>query len=444
MLTLEAMRKRSRHVYYGWWMAWAGALINCVGAFYTQGFSVFFIPFREALGLSSAQTAFVLSAAKLQGGLEGPLAGWLIDRFGSHRMQTVGAAITGVGFILLGLFVHDYLTLILAYLAVISVGFNMGFSQANLAAMNTWFIRHRTLVMSMQTMGSRVGGFLLVPLISVVVLTWGWRTGAIVIGIIILAVAVPLSAVFRRSPESMGLRPDGDPPSDTADSKPANRPAHGHGGRVISGSQGDFEVKEAFHSPSYWILAFAVAMRSTVHTAVIVHLVPMMVTKGMSQQGGANMLGLLALFGAPLALSLGWLGDRVDKRRLLAFSMLMGTLGVLLLQFSQSTWQLYIVVGLVTFSESVGTLAWSLLGEFFGRTRFATLRGTMTFIQGAANFIGPVYAGIVVDRTGNYDEALTVFAIASAICAMVYFLMRPPALPLRLRQDSHVEQPAGS
>ena len=70
-------------MFYGWWVIILGTLINAVGmGILYQSFTVFFLPLKRDLGVSSAAISLLYGAARLEGGIEGPIVGHLIDRFG--------------------------------------------------------------------------------------------------------------------------------------------------------------------------------------------------------------------------------------------------------------------------------------------------------------------------------------------------------------------------
>ena len=89
-----------RRVFYGWWIVAVGITIAILnGAFYTYGFGVYYVPLLHELGASRAALGGVIGLARLEGGLIGPLAGWLIDRYGPRVLIPASAAIIGVALI---------------------------------------------------------------------------------------------------------------------------------------------------------------------------------------------------------------------------------------------------------------------------------------------------------------------------------------------------------
>ena len=89
-------------IYYGWWMV----VVTSVMSFFASGFSFadlacWYSRFATQLGITQAQTNLVFSIARAEGGLEGPLAGWLIDKFGNRKVLVPSLIITVVGYFIM-------------------------------------------------------------------------------------------------------------------------------------------------------------------------------------------------------------------------------------------------------------------------------------------------------------------------------------------------------
>ena len=120
-------RSGGGRVFYGWWVLVLCSLINAVGAGITyHSFTVFFLPLKRDLGVSSAAISLLFGAARLEGGVEGPVVGYLIDRFGPRKMILIGAILCGGGLVLLST-VQSFWAFFLIYVFVVSLGSNAGF-----------------------------------------------------------------------------------------------------------------------------------------------------------------------------------------------------------------------------------------------------------------------------------------------------------------------------
>jgi sugar phosphate permease len=418
------MGKKSRELFYGWRMVAVGGVLRVLGGglcFY--GFSVFFLPISQDLGLSRAATSLVFALARAEGAFEGPAAGYFIDRYGPRPLIIIAVVMSGVGHMLLA-DVQSYFALLLIYLGVVSLSFQAGFMDAPMVIANTWFIRMRTLAMSMISASTNLGGLLLTPLLAWAIHAWGWRSAAFGSGIIFLLVGLPVALLVRRSPESMGLQPDGDPSYHPTQTKrhgqPQNAPQETH-----------FTLAEAIRTSPFWYLTIGTTLRIIALTAVSVHYVPIMVWKGLSQTEAAFLLGAQAFLTIPTTLLLGWLADRINKAKLMAVCMLVAVLGMVVLVLGQERWQIWVFLPLFTVVEATFPANWSCVGEFFGRANFAKIRGNMVFIQAWGAVIGPVVAGAIYDRTQSYVYLLWSLAGILLIVSCLYVMVVKPSPALR-------------
>jgi MFS family permease len=408
---------QARTLFYGWFVLAAAMVLQALGGgIQSYGFSVFFLPLRESLGISAASASLIFALSRAEGAIEGPIAGYLIDRLGARVMLAVGAAIMAIGYVLLSL-AQSFEAVLIIYLFVIAVGFNCGFGLATLALVNTWFARRRSFAMAIASAAPALGGAIVAPVLGVAVVLLGWRASAALAGVIVLVLILPVTLVVRRSPESMGLQPDGMAPTTTA----------ADGSHVTYVEAVSYSAREAMRTPSYWFMLLATALRICVGGAMTVHFVAIMVWKGMDETVAAGLLGIFALFSVPLRIFTGWLGDRFSKTKLLALTLAVGTVSLTLLNYSPGIWYLWLFLPLFAWVESNPSLNWALIGDYFGRHQFATIRGSMSFFYGWAQMAAPLIAGIVWDQTGSYELALWIFTGMWVVGAIIFLFLRPPA-----------------
>jgi len=418
---INIFRAIGKRVFYGWWIVALGSLINAVGVgIIYHSFTVFFLPLKRDLGVSSAAISLLYGAARLEGGIEGPVVGHLIDRFGSRRLIIIGASLAGIGLILLST-VNSFFAFFLIYVFVVALGSNAGFFHPVSTAVNKWFIRRRGIGFSIISASGSVGGMIMAPLLSYIILDFGWRNGAIFAGLIILIVALPSALPMKRSPEAMGLYPDGQPPPQNPiqELNPASQEVF----------EVNFTVREALRTLHFWLLMAGISLRLLVTVALNTHFVPILVWKGMSEAASAYLVSVSALGSIIASLAFGWLGDRWNKALLSSLCIVPTIIAMLGLVFSQETNVLYLFP--IGFAITMGTapLNWALIGDFFGRGSYATIRGIMGIGYGTATFLSPIYAGWIFDRTESYTLVLITFSIILLIASTFFAILRHPSPP---------------
>ena len=431
-----------QRVFYGWWIVSISATADSLkhGTF-NRGFTFYVTPLSRQLGVGQAIIALAEMLGRLEGGLQGPLMGWLNDKFGPRFIMVLGGGTSGLGFILLSL-TTNYVYFLLVFVGLLSLGFRAGYNNALMPAINQWFRRRRGLAMAVAGVGSPIGGILIAPAVGLLVLEIGWRTTALVSGVGILSVVLPLAFFVHRSPEEKGLLPDGakpatEPPSLAPGPPTAVRVEHY---RPPPGDP-DFTAREAMKTPAFWLLVWAVGLRNTVHSGMQFLLSPVIVwfltgsgrPEDDSVRLSALLVGLLSLSSLVMNPIVGWLGDNWSKQKLSAVAMVGGAISlVMLLNHSGALWQVFLFVVLLAASETANPLAWAIMGDFFGRRSYATLRGWQHLPDQMMSMSTPVWMGFIYQTTNSYYWALVPLAAIYALAAVSYWIVPKPRPPERV------------
>jgi len=407
-------------IFYGWWIVAIGCVQDAVkGGLFNTGFTLYFLPVLTELNLSRAATSLPFSLSRLEAALGAPFVGYLIDRFDVRVMLVAGTLLAGLGLILLSL-THSYLLFLLVFIGPLSFGFQAGFNQATLAVVAHWFRRKRGLAMAIVQTGQAIGGVLIFPLVALAVLKLGWRTAAVLSGLAVLTL-LPLVLFIRRSPESMGLLPDGDrSPAQGQHASPS-------GLTPPLDDTREFTTREALRTPTFWLLAAFHGLRNVPYAGVTVHLVPLLVWKGLDEPAAAFYVGLTALATVVSRPLTGWLGDRQSKQMIGAVGVLLGAAGLAVLAYGDGAWwALVLFAVLFSFGDGVNSVTWALVGDVFGRAHFATIRGWISMFQSFASMPAAVFTGWVYDQTQSYTYALIVFIVCYGLSGLVLWLIPRP------------------
>jgi MFS family permease len=404
--------------FYGWVIVFVGFISQTIQGLVVQGFASYADLLHTEFGWSRATLAGPRSVTSVENSMLGPLAGFLMDRFGPRRVVAVGVAITGLGLVMLGstrsLWVYYLCNIIMA------LGLSLGGMMVMSVAVNSWFRRRATLAQSLMLLGYSLAGVLGVPLLVLMQRSVGWRETAVWSGIAVIAVGLPCSLLLRTKPESYGLLPDGDMPG-TAANAGGGKPAVEH----------DLTVKQAMRTRAFWLLGFGWAACMLATGVVQVHIfLQLEQDVGLQRTAAALVWSIASFCNIPSRLAGGFLGDRVPRRIALGISIALmgGSIFALAVASSLSAALLFAIPYGIGWGISTPVIN-AMQGEYFGRRAQGTIRGWMQMVGLPFSIAGPVLVGYMADRQGTYQWALTGMAIAILLGAGVAFFTTRPRPP---------------
>jgi sugar phosphate permease len=428
-VNFSQLTHRFSGLYYGWRMIGVVSALRVLGGgLHQYGFTVFFLPVTHELGLTRAMTSLAFSLARAEGAIESPIVGYLLDRYGPKPMMLAATTLAGVGYLLFA-FVDSYTTFLLVYLGVISLAFTAGFVHAPVVVANSWFIALRARAMTVVSAAVPVGGAILTPLLALAVASLGWRTAAMIAGTLFLAAGIPLALRIERSPESIGMVPDGAPLQSEAAALSGDEKV------APPNSAPEVTARAAFRMPTFWIIILSMTARGAAFTTVTTHFIPMMVWKGLTQGEASVLLAGFAILNLPIHFLLGWIADSVNKPKLVALCILIGAIAVVPLMWSDQLWVLWFFTALYTVLDASIPIHWAAVGDFFGRKSFGAIRGNMNLFQTWGSIFGPVVAGAVYDRTQSYALVLIGMTVALLISTALTALLIQPWTRLRTQRN---------
>ena len=447
-VSVLALPIRKPKIFYGWYIVAAAAGINVYGAgVWFYGFPIFYKELLEEFGWAAAAGAAIFSLSRLEGGIEGPIIGWAVDKFGPRKMAILGAVIAGTGFMAMSsvsafnvgpIHINALIAFGLLYAGWMSIGYNTGFGHASMASVNAWFIRKRSRAFAVFSLGAGGSG-ITVFAVGYLVDLYGWRVTSLLAGFGIFAIIIPLSLLLRHKPEQHGYLPDGDDPH-TAAVNASTGPAQGRRGpssMKVTWSEYDFTVKEALSTRAFWMLIMGTGARSFAMTSVVLHLVVYLTAvRDISQVAAAGALGATVSISCIGRLGFGVLGDYLDKRHIMIGTLLLQTVGIFILMNASSVTQvwLFVIVYGIAYGGAIPVYM-AIVGEYFGRQNYATIRGFNQLFHIPTTVSGPIFAGWIYDTTGSYTVAFASFIIAMLLGVGFLVFAHRPNPPARLLQD---------
>jgi sugar phosphate permease len=269
-----------------------------------------------------------------------------------------------------------------------------------------WFDRKRGLALALVMIGYGVGTFILPPLASWLIETVGWRRAYVVIGVMVVAVAVPVVALFlKEKPQMMGLCPDGESREPAVADKPA-----GH----------DFGLttREALRTNTFWLIVIPIFLIATSIMGCSVHLIPLLTDRRLTPQTAAlaaSLTGAAVMLGRLVA---GYLLDRYMASVVAVGFFCGAALGIFFLWSGATGMAAFVgafLIGLGNGAE--GEVLGYLVSRYFGMRSFGEIYGYALSSFTLGGVVGPLLMGIGFDATGSYRLVLGIFLLATLASA---------------------------
>jgi len=434
-LTSLAQRIVPARIYYGWVIVVGAVLINVAGALLNGStFSFFLGPMTEDLGVGKSALSWGFTLRLFAAGLSGPLLGVMLDRYGA-RWPGVACGLLAGGSLIILSFANNLWMVYAAFVLSGTAGFGSPAGQLlTQVPLARWFVAKRGMVLAIATSGVAGGAVVAIAVTELLIGEYGWRTTNLVYGLFILAVMLPVCAIFyRRAPEDLGLKALGSEAGATAK-------------QMRHMTTENWTVGEALRAPVLWLVLLGVTLGSTIVTATVVHRVDYWKDTGMSAglvASGTAIDPLVVLFSAFAA---GVLADRFPIRYIGFFGLTLMGISVIPLAITDGeTWTIFahgVIWGVGAGSYlTLNSIVWP---NYFGTRYAGSIRGIALPIIIVGSGVGPPLFGFLFDQGVNPRLIWGGSTACMMVAALLVLVARPPRRRSRAAAGHHVQEPTAS
>jgi len=410
--------------FYGWivvavcFLCW---LIADAFGFYT--FGLFIRPISDELGWSTVLITGVFTVRSLISGLLGPVIGHIADRSSGARWLMAGGVLAAGGSVFLVSTMQSPWQFYLYYGVIGALGM-IGFGGlVSHTILAKWFIRMRGRAMGIASMGVSISGLIFIPLNHHLISLYGWRHTLVICSSIVIGLAfLPALLLIRRSPEDLGLLPDG------IDSFPASG-AGGKGSRPNEADQPEvsWTLREALRTKTLWLMLIAFNATGLAFSGVMIHYYPYMQAKGVSSDLAAASMTAYAFFCAAVKIPWGLMAEHISVRYCIMTVYSGCATGLCILVFSETTPLIFLFAAVYGISiGGIMVIREVLFADYYGREFIGTIRGVVMPLNLVAMAGGPIFAAWLYDRTGNYQLPYYIFMAAFAVGVAFMYMAREP------------------
>lgn len=423
--------------FHGWYIVGVGILVNIAATFaFSSTLSIFLKPITEELGVSRGAFSLIRTFEIGVAAMIVPLLGPWIDRHGGRGVLVLGVLMEGAGLLLSSL-VQSFWQFVLVRCSLVIAGEALLGSLVINVTIAQWFVRKRGRAMGLANLGTGIAK-LAIPLFaaSLFVLI-GWRGTWAVFGVVApLMVVAPTLIFLRRSPEDIGLHPDGEPPIRSAGTSPERRRPSATGRRATFVSDKVWSRGEALRLPTFWLLVITFGIASVGIAGLNLHIFSYVTDIGYSPLVAASFMSTIALTQLGSTLVWGMLADRFDIRKVSCIQFLIQGVGLVIAVTSGQIYLAYI--GFFLYGTGLAgsfVLREVIWANFFGRTSLGTVRGLSLFFSHLFAASGAPFFGFLHDRMGTYNVSFIIFSCALFTSAFLILLAKPPKKSLPVRPE---------
>ena len=356
-----------------------GAAIVTLSMGIRHGFGLWLQPVTQAQGWTRENFALAIAVQNISWGFFGIFAGMVADKFGAFRVILAGAVCYSLGLIGMaysptpGWFLLTAGVLIGAAQAGTTYAVVYGVIGRNVP------VERRSWAMGVAAAAGSFGQFLMVPTEGFLISSQGWQQALITLGIAALLIM----------PLAIGLREPG-----FASGQAAHRDQS-----ILQA------LTEAFKYPSFQLLMAGYFVCGFQVVFIGVHLPSYLKDKGLSPQVASYALALIGLFNVFGTYLAGSLGQKMQKKNILAFIYAARAVCItLFLIVPLSPASVYVFascMGLLWLSTVPPTNA--AIAQIFGVAHLSMLSGFVFLSHQLGSFLGAWLGGVLYDKTGSYD-----------------------------------------
>ncbi len=387
----------------------AACLVVLISLGVRQTFGLFFMDFKEDLGISLTEAGLSIGLQMLMWGLTGPIFGAIADKYGGHKAIALAFVffIAGIYFLYAGPNTGIFFQIDMGIL----VGIGLGGTAISIpmAIVGKHFpLSNRTIAMSLVTaIGSF--GYFLSPLLTTYSLSEnGWQ-----ITLIAFLVALFIGLIVSYFVRSPSLEQSIEIPN----------------------SQSTLEaIKEAFASKSYILLVSGFFVCGFHITLVGTHVPTYVVDRGLESWTAAAILSLIGLFNIIGSLLSGYLSTKISKKIILSVIYSLRGLSIIFFIFLPAS-----NINAFIFGASFGFLWLStvpatsgIVAHMFGTKYLGLLYGIVFLSHQVGSFFGAYLGGLFHDLYGSYEYAWYLAIALSVFAAIIHLPIKEEAV-LRLK-----------
>lgn len=341
-------------------------------------------------------------------------AGRLQDKIGPRVTASIGAALTGIGLIVTGLFSSpgSSVPAIIGFGVLAGTGIGFGYASATPAAVKWFPPEKKGLIAGLVVAGFGLASVYIAPLGRYLLGAYGVNTSFIILGIGFGVITLIITQNIRNPAAPVAAKANPGQPSVA----------------IAPSKKVDYTWSEMLRMPVFYLLWLEFTCGALAGLMIIGHLAKIVAVQSNNKlQIGFIFVALLAVFNAGGRVVMGMVSDYIGRIR----SILIVCISQAIMMFLFSN--LSTITGFIVGSAIVGfsygaclSLFPSTCADYWGTKNLGLNYGILFTAYGIGGIVGPILAGKIADSSGNYNMAYVVSAGLMIFAAILTFFTKAP------------------
>lgn len=388
---------RKKFDFHKWLVLFACFLIMGVAFSIINNITTLFLdPVTKDLGFSISSFSFIFTIGAITTSLMSPIIGKLLTKFPLKLIMSIGAILAGGGFFCYSLAKTIWMFYIIAI--IVGIGLTCLTTIPIATTLTHWFKDKKGLALGISTAGAGTGSFIWMQIVSRLLLSKGYTYTYAILGIIIIAVCLPLALFIMKMP-----------PDTTIKAKKIDK----------------FSYKDIQWSRPLILFSIGLFLLGMCIAGTKMHIQSYLIYLGHPLPFNANVGSTQALFALAGSLVGGYVFDKVKLKSALILLVSMALVSYICLLLGNIPLLLFVFAALfgicLCLPSLVPTYGTSAL---FGQAHYAMYLGVINMIFTLGSALGPVITGLIADDHNYSMVWITYFFITIVYLFLILIALK--------------------
>lgn len=401
----------------GWVVTFAGAGINLIlGVLYAWGIvkKVLVDPAGD-WKWTDAQGALPFTISTVTFSIMMIFAGRIQDKLGPKMIATLGGLVLGTGMILSS-FAQTPQMMVLTFGVVVGIGVGLGYSATTPPALKWFPPAKKGLIAGIVVAGIGLAAVVMAPTAQFLIAKVGVSKMFLVLGVASIVIITLMAQLLVNPPA--GYVPAGAAPAPGgADKAPVARR--------------DVDWSEMITTPQFWQLWLIMVLTAAAGLTIIANIPRILGEQcggpAVAKQYAMQFVMLVAVFNTLGRLVGGFFSDKIGRKNTMVLFFVLQAINMFC--YAQ-----YNTLGLLLFGAAFTGICYGTIfplfpaatADYYGIKNLGVNYGCVFTAFGVAGVAGPLLAGEIHDKTGNYNQYYIICACMLIAGALLALMLRAP------------------